>query len=103
MIAVTGMAQRKRVAMAELVAVEGTEGADARRTPSVRTVTLSGSKPTTTVPSRSVRSTRAPAFVSRSRVSRVGCPYGFPAPADATAILGRTASTKPWVVAVRLP
>lgn len=75
----------------------------APRPPSARTETSSGSNATTTVPSRSVRKTRAPAAANRSRVAFAGCPYGLPAPADATATFGRTASTNPWVVAVRLP
>ena len=61
------------------------------------------SNATTTVPSRSVRRTLAPAAARRSSVARAGCPYGLPAPADATATLARTASTNGSVVAVRLP
>ena len=73
------------------------------RAPSVRTVIPVPSKPTTTVPSRSVRSTRAPVWANRSIVAAAGWPYGFPAPADATATFGRTASMNACVVAVRLP
>lgn len=58
---------------------------------------------TVTVPSRSVRNVLAPAAASRSSVTRDGWPYGFPAPAEATAIRGRTAAMKASVVAVRLP
>ena len=78
-------------------------GVGIARPPSVRTVIAAASNPTTTDPSRSVRRTRAPAAASRSSVALAGCPYGFPAPADATATAGRTASTNAWVVAVRLP
>jgi hypothetical protein len=63
----------------------------------------SASKLATTVPSSSVRRTRAPEAVSRSMVDLAGCPYGLPAPADATATFGRVASMKAWVVAVLLP
>ena len=45
------------------------------------------------MPSRSVRKTRAPAAASRSSVGCAGWPYGLPAPAEATATVGRTAST----------
>ena len=58
------------------------------RAPSVRTVIPAASKPTTTVPSRSVRRTRAPDAASRSSVALAGCPYGLPAPAEATATCG---------------
>lgn len=94
------MAQRKA---GNEALVEGFGLAGIARAPSVRTVRPFGPKPTTTVPSRSVRSTWAPTPASRSRVRRVGCPYGLPAPADATATLGLMASTNAWVVAVRLP
>jgi hypothetical protein len=73
------------------------------RAPSVRIVIPDASNPATTVPSRSVRSTRAPAAASRSIVDLAGCPYGFPAPAEATATAGRTVSTNACVVAVLLP
>ena len=73
------------------------------RGPSTRTVIPAASNPTTTVPSWSVRSTRALAAVSRSIVALVGCPYELPDPAEATASRGRTASTNACVVAVRLP
>ncbi|MBA3235466.1 MAG: hypothetical protein H0T59_05670 [Chloroflexi bacterium] len=81
------------------------DGATVRtgRGPSTRTVIPAASNPTTTVPSWSVRSTRALAAVSRSIVALVGWPYGLPDPAEATASRGRTASTNAWVVAVRLP
>lgn len=104
MMAVTGIAQRyaaARLFPPLTVAVRAL--AAATRGPSVRTVIPDPSKPTTTVPSRSVRSIRAPTATSRSIVAFDGCPYGFPAPADATATLGRTASTNACVVAVRLP
>jgi hypothetical protein len=71
--------------------------------PSARTVIWSASKPTVTVPSRSVRKTRAPAAASRSSVALAGWPYGLPAPAEATATFGRVASMKGSVVAVLLP
>jgi hypothetical protein len=79
---------------AEPAVVERRAGPPATdRPPSARTVIPDGSKPTTIVPSRSVRSTRAPAAASRSSVAFAGWPYGLPAPAEATATRGRTAST----------
>ena len=106
--AVTGIAQRKRgvpatapVGRAALAAVG--RGVGVGRPPSLRTVIVSDWNPTTTDPSRSVLRTRAPDAASRSSVALAGCPYGFPAPAEATATVGRTASTKAWVVAVLLP
>ena len=68
-----------------------------------RTVMAPPSKARVTVPSRSVRKTWAPIARSRSSVERAGWPYGLPAPAEATAMAGRTASTNGSVVAVRLP
>ena len=53
-------------------------------------------------PGRSGRPARRCAR-SRSRVDLAGCPYGLPAPADAIATRGRTASTNAWVDAVALP
>lgn len=73
------------------------------RGPSTQTVIPAASNPTTTVPSSSVRRTRALAAVRRSIVAFVGWPYGLPDPAEATASRGRTASTNACVVAVRLP
>jgi hypothetical protein len=67
------------------------------------TVIAVASNETVTVPSWSVRNTWAPAARSRSSVERAGWPYGLPAPAEATATDGRTASTNGSVVAVRLP
>ena len=84
-------------------ACPGSTAMSAVGAPSVRTVMSPASKPTTTVPSRSVRRTRAPAAASRSRVALAGWPYGLPAPADATATFGRVASMKGSVVAVLLP
>lgn len=108
---VIGIAHRKAAARggvaparrAFVLAVVGRGAAAAGRPPSVRTVIPVASNPTTTVPSRSVRRTLAPAVASRSSVDLAGWPYGFPAPADATATAGRTASTNAWVVAVLLP
>ena len=99
-------ARRRPSAEAGTAAPAGRSGSAAMSAvaaPSVRTVISSASNPTTTVPSRSVRRTRAPAAASRSSVALAGWPYGLPAPADATATFGRTASTKGSVVAVRLP
>ena len=76
---------------------------DARRGPVVRTVRPDSASSTVTEPSWSVRSVRAPAARSRASVAGAGWPYVLPAPADATATRGRTASTKACVVAVRLP
>jgi hypothetical protein len=75
----------------------------ASRPPSARTSTSAASNVTETVPSRSVRNTRAPAAANRSSVLRAGWPYGLPVPADAMAIAGRTASTNACVEAVLLP
>lgn len=77
--------------------------AAAGRPPSACTVIPLASNPTTTDPSRSVRKTRAPEAASRSSVAFAGCPYGLPAPAEATATVGRVASTNACVVAVLLP
>ncbi len=107
---VTGIAHRNAdvraiVASVAVVAWAGVARgvAPGERAPSVRTVNPPASKPTTTEPSRSVRSTRAPDAARRSSVAFAGCPDGFPAPVDATATPGRTASTNACVVAVRLP
>ncbi len=94
-----GIPQRKTAACA----VGVVERAGTGRPPSAWTVIPAASKVATTVPSRSVRKTRAPAAASRSSVARAGCPYGFPVPAEATATFGRTASTNACVVAVLLP
>jgi hypothetical protein len=77
--------------------------ADATRPPSAWTVIPSAPNVATTVPSRSVRRTRAPAAARRASVAAAGWPYGLPAPADATATVGWTVSTNASVVAVRLP
>ena len=75
---VTGIAQRNAgVRATASVATEALAGV-ARglgagdRTPSVRTVIPSPSNPTTTVPSRSVLSTRAPEAARRSSVDLAG-------------------------------
>lgn len=86
---------------AGVVGAVGIAAAD--RPPSAHTVIPAASNPTTTVPSRSVLSTLAPDAASRSRVAWAGWPYGFPVPAEATATVGRVASTNAWVVAVLLP
>jgi len=75
----------------------------ARGRGSVWIVVPDASNAIVTDPSRSVRRTRAPAAARRSSVDFAGCPYGLPAPADATAMRGRTASTKACVVAVLEP
>ena len=56
-------------------------------------------------PTRPGRSggSRAPPPAAAPSVARAGWPYVLPAPAEATATRGRTASTNAWVVAVRLP
>jgi hypothetical protein len=102
----TGIAHRNATARAPASFADASfadTGRAAVRAPSVRTVICAASNPTTIVPSRSVRSTRAPAVASRSIVALAGWPYGLSAPADATATLGRTASMNASVVAVRLP
>lgn len=65
-----------------------------RSRPSVETVTL---------PSVSVRRTRAPLAARRSIVLGAGWPYRLPAPALATATRGRSAARNASVDAVRLP
>jgi hypothetical protein len=97
------MAHRNATAAVAAILVVGCGPATAARPPSARTVMPEDSNPITTVPSRSVRRTRAPAAASLSRVAFAGWPYGLPAPAEATATRGRTASTNGWVVAVLLP
>jgi hypothetical protein len=74
-----------------------------RLAPVVETRSPSSSSSTVTEPSWSVRYTRAPLARRRARVDGAGCPYVLPAPADAIATFGLTASTNAWVVAVRLP
>ena len=101
---VTGIAHRNERAVAPVVAALGGRPGGGRRAASFGADGHPvASNPTTTVPSRSVRRTRAPDAASRSRVDFAGWPYGLPAPADATATAGRVASTKACVVAVRLP
>lgn len=97
-----GPVELARAAAVTTAAVVGRWTAAPRRG-SVRTVIPAASNPTVTVPSRSVRSTRAPTAASRSSVERAGWPYVLSAPAEATATRGRTAATNGSVVAVRLP
>jgi hypothetical protein len=56
-------------------------------------------KVTSTAPSVSVRYVRSATVASRSSVAGAGWPYEFPAPAETTATLGRTASRNAWVLA----
>ncbi len=58
---------------------------------------------TSTAPSVSVRYVRPATLASRSIVAGAGWPYGFPAPADATATFGRAASRNACVLAVFEP
>jgi hypothetical protein len=58
---------------------------------------------TWSVPSRSVRKTRAPSSDRRATVRGAGCPYGLPSPALISATRGASASTNAWEVAVPLP
>ena len=74
-----------------------------RRAPVVVTRSPSARSSISTLPSRSVRYTRAPESRRRASVEPAGWPYGFPAPAEAIATRGRTASRNGWVVAVALP
>ena len=90
---VTGTAHRNAGVGAEARTATADGPPRPSRDPSARTLIPPASKPTTTVPSRSVRRTRAPAAASRSSVALAGCPYGLPAPAEATATFGWTAST----------
>lgn len=102
----TGIAHANRWAGGRATASRAvpSAGVDAARlAPLVVTRRPSAVSSTDTVPSRSVRSTRAPDACSRASVDGAGCPYGLPVPADATATRGRTASRKASVVAVRLP
>jgi hypothetical protein len=71
MRAVSGIAQRKAVTDAATPGLLVDRSASGRP-PSARTVISPGSKPTTTVPSRSVRITRAPAAESLSSVALAG-------------------------------
>ena len=100
-IAVTGMARRN--AAADAARTEGRGVAGAARTPSVPTARPSLSNVATTVPSRSVRRTRAPcvgqSFERHAR--RVAVRVAGAGRGDGDR--GRTVSTDPWVVAVRLP
>jgi hypothetical protein len=77
--------------------------ATARRGPLVRVRIGPPSSRISTVPSVSVRSTRAPAASSRSRVSGFGWPYRFFAPADTIASAGSSATMNGAVDAVPLP
>ena len=102
----TGTAHRKAAALVSGVAGRAAavvEPVADVAAPSARTWIPADVKLACTDPSWSVRYTAAPAARSLSIVWRVGCPYEFPAPADAIAIRGRTVSTNAWVVAVRLP
>jgi hypothetical protein len=74
-----------------------------RRAPAVVTRSPSSRSSISTLPSRSVRYTRAPESRRRASVEPAGWPYEFPVPAEATATRGRTASRNPCVVAVALP
>jgi hypothetical protein len=84
-------------------AVTGRGGTAADRRGSRRTTGPPGPNVTDTLPSTSVRKTRAPAAARRSIVERVGWPYGLSAPAEAIATRGRTAARNASVVAVRDP
>ena len=75
----------------------------ARLGPDSLTARPSARRSTSTEPSWSVRRTRAPLARNRSSVDRAGWPYGLPAPAEAIATRGWTASTNAWVDAVALP
>ena len=75
----------------------------ARLGPDSLTTRPSARRSTSTEPSWSVRRTRAPLARNRSSVDRAGWPYGLPAPAEAIATRGWTASTNAWVDAVALP
>ena len=91
--AATGIAHRKARELGGRDRRRGRAGG-AGRPPEAWTVSPRGRRTSTaTVPSRSVRKTRAPDAASRSSVARAGWPYGLPVPADAIATRGRTAST----------
>lgn len=104
----TGMAHRKArgaamgLAPALVTAMAGIVCA-AARAPVSCTVRPSSRSSTSTEPSWSVRYTSAPVARIRSSVDFAGCPYGLPAPAEAIATRGRTASRNGWVDAVALP
>lgn len=78
----------------------GVDGALPGRGPDVFTRIDCPSSATSTVPSVSVRYVRPASSCSRSIVAGAGWPYGLPAPADATATLGRTRSRNARVLAV---
>lgn len=71
----------------------------------VVTAKLAGerSSVTVTVPSRSVRQTRAAAFANVSKVVACGCPKRLRTPHEITATLGATASSIAGDDDVRLP
>src|SRR5438876_11115410 len=70
----------------------------------VVTVNLpSGRASIVTVPSRSVRYTRAPAPVQSATTSAAGCPYWFCAPTEMTATWGRVLVAHACVVPFQLP
>ena len=71
-VAVVAAALAAVTAVAGVATVAAVERTAAVRAPSVRTVIPVASKPITIVPSRSVRSTRAPAVARRSIVAVAG-------------------------------
>ena len=73
------------------------------RPPVVETLRSRPSVETVTVPSTSVRRTRAPVSFSRSTVSGAGWPYGLSRPALTTATRGAMEARNVAVLAVRLP
>jgi len=73
------------------------------RAPSAWTAALTPSRDTSTVPSRSVRSTRMPRARRRFTVAGAGCPYVLRAPTEIKPMRGRMASRKAAVEEVRLP
>ena len=99
-----GTAQKKAVAATRVVAAVGRgRGVGRGRPPLDLTEIPVASNLTVTLPSRSVRNTRAPRASTRANVAGDGWPYGLPAPADATATVASAASRKASVEAVRLP
>ena len=90
-------------ALADALASEPVAAPVAARAPLDRTRSRPAPTSTVTVPSVSVRSTRAPESCSSATVAGAGWPYGLPRPAEITASAGWTASRNASVDEVRDP
>src|ERR1051325_1817746 len=80
-----------------------TESARLNWEPVVTVNSPSGRASIVTVPSRSVRYTRAPALVHSATTSAAGCPYWLWAPTEMTAIWGRVFAAHDSVLPFQLP